>query len=227
MSFSIIKKIYSNLWILRSLPKTVYFNFHYLPFKQAVKLPILLYKPHFQELKGCIKIESENIRRGMICLGVYDVNIYPNTGIMLDIRGNITFKGSCRIGNASYFTSNGGSIVFGDNFHATTSLRLINYDYIEFGDNVLVGWDCMICDNDFHTLSDVATGYDMSVKGPICIGNKVWVANGCSIMKNSSIPSNTIVSSKSLVNKNMEIPEYSLIAGTPAKLKKQNVRWKI
>lgn len=85
----------------------------------------------------------------------------------------------------------------------------------------------MICDNDFHTLSDVATGYDMSVKGPICIGNKVWVANGCSIMKNSSIPSNTIVSSKSLVNKNMEIPEYSLIAGTPAKLKKQNVRWKI
>lgn len=227
MLSSIIKNIFSKLWVLRSLPKTIYFNFHYLPFRQAVKLPILLYRPHFQTLGGSVKIESNNIKRGMICLGVYDVNIYPNNGIMLDIRGSITFKGSCRIGNASYITSNGGNIVIGDNFHATTSLRLINYDRIIIGDNVLFGWNCMVCDNDFHKVIDITNGHEFPVKGEINIGNNVWIANGCHIMKKSSIPSNTVISARSLVNKNLETPEYSLVAGTPAVLKRQNVSWKL
>lgn len=32
--------------MLRSIFSTIYFNLYYLPFKQAIKLPILLYKPH-------------------------------------------------------------------------------------------------------------------------------------------------------------------------------------
>ena len=55
--------------LLRSLPASVYFNFHYLPLRQAVKLPIMLYKPRFLELKGTVRIEGDNIRTGMIQLG--------------------------------------------------------------------------------------------------------------------------------------------------------------
>ena len=36
---------------LPHLPQSIWFNFHYLPFSQAMKLPILLYKPHFKALK--------------------------------------------------------------------------------------------------------------------------------------------------------------------------------
>ena len=31
-----------------SLLRTIYFNFHYLPFSQAKKMPIYLHKPKFQ-----------------------------------------------------------------------------------------------------------------------------------------------------------------------------------
>lgn len=44
--------------VLRFLPWTLKFNFHYLPFKQAIKLPILLYKPKLLTLKGIIRISG-------------------------------------------------------------------------------------------------------------------------------------------------------------------------
>ena len=105
---SIIKKIWENRSILRSLPQTIYFNFHYLPFKQAIYLPILLYKPHFLKLKGKVQIESDKIKFGMIRMGFRTCGIYPNTGISWENHGgSILFKGSFKIGNDSY-------LVFGE-----------------------------------------------------------------------------------------------------------------
>ena len=56
----IINKIKGNRWVLRSIIPTIYFNFHYLPFRQAVKLPIFLYKPHLKLTKGSITIQGGN-----------------------------------------------------------------------------------------------------------------------------------------------------------------------
>ena len=73
-----IKKIYHGLQTLFKylpwLPQTIYFNFHYLPFGQAIKLPIILRKPRFVRLKGKVSIENDNVRFGMIVLGKF-VNI--------------------------------------------------------------------------------------------------------------------------------------------------------
>lgn len=53
---SLLVKIWENRWMLRSIFSTIYFNFHYLPFRQAVHLPIILYKPHLVKLKGNVNI---------------------------------------------------------------------------------------------------------------------------------------------------------------------------
>ena len=88
--------------LLRYIIPTLYVNFHYLPLAQAVRLPIVLYRPHLIKCKGKIVIDTdEPIRTGMIQLGNYCVSIYPNNGITLDIRGTIIFKGACVIGNDS------------------------------------------------------------------------------------------------------------------------------
>lgn len=81
-----MNKILSNRWILRSILKTIWFNFHYLPFRQAIKLPILLYKPKFLVCKGRIKIDGP-VHFGMITLGCYRVSIYPNTGFTYENWG--------------------------------------------------------------------------------------------------------------------------------------------
>ena len=68
--------------MLRSLFSTIYFNFHYLPFNQAIRLPILLYKPHLVKCKGSVNISKEGGEFGMIRLGQHIAKIYPNNGFV-------------------------------------------------------------------------------------------------------------------------------------------------
>lgn len=223
---SIVKKVIENAWIARSFHKTLYFNFKYLPFKQAIKLPILLYKPHFNNLSGHVEIHSSHIKRGMIILGKYCANIYPNNGIQLDIRGDLMFDGNCIIGNDSYISiSDNGTLFLGDNLRITSSVKLVCYNKIKIGDNVLIGWQCLMCDNDFHSIIDLTINQAKRITKPIEIGNHVWIANSCSLIKGALVPSNSVVASHSLVNKDMGNEENILIAGSPAVVKKHKINW--
>ena len=83
------KKIRRYLQELRYIVPTLYFNFHYLPFRQAIRLPIVLYKPHLLKCKGTIRLEPEDgrIRHGMIRLGFHQVSLYPNNGFTWENMG--------------------------------------------------------------------------------------------------------------------------------------------
>lgn len=224
---TIFNKIREYAWVLRSLPLTIFFNFYYLPFRQAYLLPIWLYKPKFKKLKGSISISSKCLKTGMVRLGYNRVNVYPNSGISLEINGDIIFNGTCYIGNDSFLSVNNGIVTFGDNFNATASVKFISNSCITFGNDVLVGWDNLICDTDFHVIKDLVKHIDYPCCSKIIVGNHVWIATGCTIMKGSKIPNGTIIAAKSLVNKDLVIPENSLVAGCPVQLKKTNVIWQI
>lgn len=224
---NLYKSIKENIWVFRSLAKTVYFNFHYLPFKQAIKLPVWLYKPKLKKTGGSIKIHSGKISTGMIRLGYDRVSVYPNSGISLEINGNVVFNGSCCIGNDSFIAVDKGELSFGDFFNATAATKIICRHSIHFGNEVLIGWNNMVCDSDFHHIHDAESGESINADAPIKVGNHVWIANGCSIMKGSDIPDDVVVAAKSLVNKKLDIPSFSIVAGIPAKLKKTGVKWSI
>lgn len=55
---NLINKIANNFWVLKYIFPTLYFNFHYLPFGQAIKLPIFLYKPRLLRCDGKITISG-------------------------------------------------------------------------------------------------------------------------------------------------------------------------
>ena len=57
----------------------------------------------------------------------------------------------------------------------------------------------------------------------VIIGNHVWIAPSCVIMKGSVVGEGSIVASHSMVNKTF--PNNSLLAGTPARVVKENVNW--
>lgn len=219
---NIVLKCWKNRKILRSIFKTIYFNFHYLPFLQAVKLPILLYKPHFIKLRGTIDIATSNIRFGMIRLGFPMVSIYPNSGIIYENKGGkIIFKGACNIGNNSAISVGARQegnkeihklpiLEFGDNFVATSSCRIVCYNKIIFNDDVLVGWNCLFMDTDFHKLTKLAGGYSKGY-GEIVIGKNNWFGAKCTVLKNTHTPDFTTISATSLLNKSYLFPEYSVI----------------
>lgn len=155
----------------------------------------------------------------MIRLGGYNVSIYPNSGIVWENHGGIIiFESKCSIGNASAISiGECGEIFFGNNFQSTSGLKITSYSKIEFGKNVLVGWDSIFMDTDFHQVKSI-NGELIKSYGEIKIGENNWFGVGCIIQKNTKTPDNTIISAKSLLNKDYQIPEFSIIGGMPAKL---------
>lgn len=125
------KKLRRYLQELRFIIPTLYFNFRYLPWRQAIKLPIVLYKPHLLACKGKVRIEPEDgyIRHGMIRMGFRRVSIYPNNGITWDNHGGtVIFRGNCILGNDSYVSFGPKSTVdIGYEFRSYARLKLASY----------------------------------------------------------------------------------------------------
>jgi len=220
-----LNKIWKYKWILRSIISTIYFNFHYLPLKQAIKLPIVLYKAHLLKCKGQIKIEGK-IKPAMIKLGQPVVSIYPNSGIIYENHGGkIIFKGPCSIGNNSAISiGTYGKLIIGENFVATSSLKIVTYHYIEFKENVLCGWECLFMDTDFHQLSLINQTEKQPIPyAPIIIGKNNWFALKCTIMKGCILSDNNVIASNSLLNKDYSDKSYCLLTGIPAQIKKTGI----
>ena len=218
-----MKKLWQFRWALRSLLQSIWFNFHYLPFSQAVRLPILLYKPKLLSCKGKVRIEGKVVP-GMVRLGQMQVSLCPNDGIVFENHGGtLVFKGLCIIGNHS-FVSVGeyGELSFGADFKAV-AIQLACYRSITFGERVRIGWNCQVTDTDFHKLKVVAedgTVSDAKGTAEVRFGDNVWMASHCLVQKGTSLPAYTVVAAGSLVNRHYDIPEKSLLAGRPAVCKR-------
>lgn len=212
-----LKKIWNKRWVLRSLPQTIWFNFHYLPFWQAVRLPILLYKPHLLSCKGTVTIMG-GVKTGMIRLGCNNVPFYPFSGITWQCDGAVVFKGRCTIGNSSCISvADTGQVVFGDNFSASAAFKIYSVCGIEFGNYIGCGWDSLFMDTDSHQMKYLDGRRGPKAYGKIKIGDNCWFGTKCVILKNTILPNKTTVASCSLVNKPYDIPEATIIAGQPAK----------
>lgn len=111
----------------------------------------------------------------------------------------------------------------GDDFYLSLNSSIYCHNTIEFGSHCTVGWNVLIMDTDWHSTYDTKTGQPFSKKQPIKIGNHCWICNDVQIQKGTIIPDNVLVGAKCLCNKKYVVPEYSLIAGIPAVLKKENI----
>lgn len=225
---ALIRKLWHHRWVFRSLPYTLWFNFHYLPWRQAVRLPIVLYKPTLLSCRGSVCIQSEKIKFAMIQLGRFQVSLFPNAGIVFENHGGeVLFHGSCSIGNNSAISIGPkGRLEIGQGLCSSTTLRLACYNQIRLENRVRLGWNCTIMDTDFHQLSAaplMPLTNISSANANVHIGAETWVAMNCLIMKGSVIPPCCVVAAASLINRAYSVPPYSLLAGQPAQLKKTGV----
>lgn len=206
----ILDFLWRKRWFIRALIPSVIFYLKSLPISQAVKLPIILYKPRIINQKGKIIINGP-IKFGMIKLGINTISILPNNGIVIENRGIIIFEGNTSIGNnSSVSLGEKGKLIFGSNFSATGGLRIVCYSNITFKENVLIGWDTLFMDTDLHATKNI-NGIKSKGYGPILIGENVWIGNGCKIYKNVSIPGKCIIGADTIVHKSLNCPPYSLI----------------
>jgi len=212
---------------LMSIPVSIFFNFYYLPFKQAIKLPILIYKPRLISLKGTLRIENDNIRFGMIQFGFWGNALYSKNqqGINWEnFGGTVIFKGSANIGIGSALSIGKNAIIeFGDDYLSGPMVKIGCYKNIVFGEHCRIAWETIILDTDFHETINKLTNKKSNMYKSIKIGKNNWIGIRSLILKGTQTPDYCIVGAQSILNKKYDFPEYCFVAGNPLEVKMENV----
>lgn len=216
------KKIFQQIPLIL---KSIYFNFHYLPFKQAIKLPIIVHKMSYVSMKGKVILDCDKIRYGMIHLGKYRCKVFPNDGLTWDNRGGtVIFKGKARLGNHCFATIGKKTTVeFGDDFVCNAGLKLVSFFGMSFGQSTCFGWDCLIMDTNMHPLYDMEKQRFKKASGPIEIGDYNWFGTRCRIMHSVKTPERCIFGMNTTVTRGATMESYCVMGGDPVRVLSRNV----
>lgn len=208
------------------LPKSIYINFKYFPLPIAIKLPILVSNNVLlYNLKGNIKLDCKQVKTGMIKFGFGYVGIFDRhrSKSILENAGTLIFKGTASIGHGFKISiSKEAYLTLGNEFCLTAESQICSKKNICIGDNVLISWQCLIMDTDWHKI--YANNQYVNEDNNIKIGNKVWIGCRATILKGVNIPEECVIAANSHVVHSFQNRNV-IIGGNPAKIIKQNITW--
>jgi len=115
-------------------------------------------------------------------------------------------------------------IVIGNNVCINYDCQITAINKIVIGDDVLIGSRCLITDHShgdttLESLKLKPLERPLISKGPVVIGNCVWIGSGAAIMPGVSIGNNCVIGANSVVTKNFS--NNCVLAGAPAKIIKK------
>lgn len=186
------------------------YSFSTLLRKKETEIRSIWLRPLFKECHTSVRIGRIAALRGAEFISIGKGSVFQD-GIQLT-----AWKSSSDI---APHVSIGTDCHFGANNHITVINKLV------IGEGFLSGKFVTITDNS-HGASD----YDSMLiapqkraivsKGPVVIGKNVWIGDKATILPGVTIGDGAIVAANSVVSK--DVPPYSVVAGIPAVVKKQN-----
>lgn len=212
-------------WI--SIIKTLRLNFSLLPFNQAVHFPIIITRSStIASTKGSIKIKCP-VKTGLIRFGFNhsDLMSWKSDRIFINIKGTWEVNGWIQFGvGAQLNIDNNALIQTGNSISIGANSKIICREKIIISDYFRTGWDVQVFDTNFHYIKNMINGNVKKRTSPVTLGKNNWIANRVSIMQGCKTNDYLIVASNSLLNKDYtNLPHFSMIGGTPAKLCATNV----
>lgn len=156
-------------------------------------------------------------------------NIFVNPS--LPPRKNVVIGDNCDI-KAVLNAYGDGKITIGNNCYTGYKTYIGAMESITIGNDVIISSDVRIFDNNNHPTSpkmrremshsdfygDLWTWKHAEHK-PVTICDNVWIGEYAAILKGVTVGKGSIVASHSVVTK--DVPEYSIVAGNPAKVVKK------
>lgn len=212
-------------------PRSFFISMRYVPFKQALKIPIkVAHGFKFKDFGGDIVFDAPFIYKDMLKFG------YPGSIGHLDSKGAIyLFKGSKLILKGAAFISMGSLVrlsekavlEFGNNFWCNNYCKFLIYTNtkLTIHRNVLVGLNVEFGTADGHNIYN-NNGEKTTSPADVCIGNHVWIASGATISKGVNIASDCVIARSSLVTKSFYNPSC-IIGGIPAKILRTGIHWEV
>ena len=207
-----------------SVLKSLYFNLHCFGVK-GLGFPVLVSRKCRLKLCGQVQVSDYSLGSVTIGFGGSDGIIDNNYSYFSVSEGaTVIFRGKAGISSGSSIRTDYGSLVIGDKFSTNKNCFIACSKGITIGDNVTLGWNVNIRDNDGHTIIDLNTN-TVSKSKEVKIGSHVWICAYADLMKGTVIPDDSVVSYRSLVTKAFNGSNI-LIGGVPAKVLKENIGWK-
>ena len=216
--------IFYRLYVLFKIKRvfyTIWFNFKYLPFAQAKKMPIMFYKHSHAKMDKGARIEFSkdfDFSKHKVNIGFSANDFeYQCERTSLNVVGTVIFGGKFEARRGCILDFRGITI-FGDDVLFGPRCRCRIYNEAIFGHHLRIAHETQIFDSNLHFSEKVdAPGY-YPISRPIKIGNYCWIGNRSTISPGCVLPDYTIVASNSLVNKDFSsLDMYSTIGGIPAK----------
>lgn len=115
-------------------------------------------------------------------------------------------------------------IIIGENCDFGMYNHITSTNKIIIGDNLLTGKWVTISDNnhgntDWETLHTAPLYRPIISKGPVVIGNDVWIGEKATILSGVCIGDGAVVGANSVVT--IDVPAYCVVGGNPARIIKQ------
>lgn len=142
------------------------------------------------KIKGKVIIDNTNLLVGK------DVTIYPN----------VTFWGDGKIVIGNGVSIGQGTIIYSSKENGC----------LEIGDGTHISAYCYIIDMDHGTKINELIANQKNTYAKVSIGNDVWIAAGCKILKGSLISDGAIIGAGAVVKG--FIPQNSIAVGVPCRV---------
>lgn len=211
-----------NIW------QTLFFNFYFLPFKQARHLPIFIYgKLRLLQLEGKIVIDVEKVKKGMIHINRLGAlpGASPSPGVFSMGRSTIIFKGDCTLAQGiNLMTWGGGVLEFGESVYMAFNASISCCHKLIIGKHTRFSSGVLLTDTSWHFTATFPKLRVTRTGSPTVIGENCWIGLNAKILNGVVLPDHTTVSTTSIVNRriNSELTKpYTLIGGSPAKVLKE------
>ncbi len=144
------------------------------------------------------------------------------TETLVRLRNNSAWdvKGYCGLSYGTTVEVNDDAKLESGYFTANSNSVLIANKQITVGNDVMLGRNVIIYDSDFHTPYNKE-----NISEPVVIGNHVWIATNCMVLKGVHIGDGSVIAASTIVKE--DVPERVII-GNSAKQKilSEGAEWK-
>ena len=210
-----------------AFPRSLWYNLRWLPFSQAIRMPILLScRTVVENGSGKLTLGVANPRMGLVKIGFHTCQCsdYRHDRTRINLRGHLHIAGACALGaGCRVEVAETGTLTLGDQLKLGSCSLVVCHCAISFGTNVLTSWNCTLMDTDQHQLVD-ADGVRSNPDRPVVIGDNVWL--GCHVLvpKGVTLPSYSVVGAGSVLRGGYDEP-HTVVAGNPAVVVRHGVDW--
>ena len=103
--------------------------------------------------------------------------------------------------------------------YANNDVEIVCFNKIIIGEDVAISKGVIIRDSDNHLINN----QNENITKPIEIGDHVWIGLRAIILKGVKIGNGAVIAAGAVVTR--DVPPYSLVAGVPARVIKENIDW--